>query len=149
MSGATPSADAAAILHAILALAGWSVVMLAWMYATRLPAMTRAGLAPQDAARVADLQGRLPRRVEQVADNYNHLMEAPTVFYAVALAVVALGAADGVHAACAWAFVGLRVAHSIVQATLNPVVPRFVLFLASWFAVVVMLVRVALAGGAP
>jgi len=67
-------------------------------------------------------------RASWVADNYNHLHEAPTVFYAVAIVLALNGAGDGIHATLAWIYVGLRVAHSIFQATLNRVVIRFVLF---------------------
>ena len=103
--------------------------------------MRRAGLDPQSAAHVADLRGKLPPSSERVADNYNHLMEAPTVFYAVALGVVVMGAADPLHVACAWAYVGLRVIHSLVQATINRVALRFVLFSLSWVSLIVMIVR--------
>jgi hypothetical protein len=135
------SAEAASILLSVFVLAALTATMLLWMYATRLPAMKRAGLGPQAAAHVADLRGRLPDSAERVADNYNHLTEAPTVFYAVALGVVALGAADPIHAACAWTYVGLRVVHSLVQATINRVALRFILFSLSWLTLIVMIGR--------
>ncbi len=134
---------AVSVLHAVVALTLWSLVMFVWMYATRLPAMK--AMNPQDAAHTHALRGRLPSRVEAVSDNYNHLFEAPTAFYAIAFAVVLLGIADPLHAACAWAFVALRVAHSLVQATFNRVVVRFVLFSLSWIAMAMMMVRAALA----
>jgi len=72
-------------------------------------------------------------------------MEAPTVFYAVALTVVLLGLADPLHAWCAWAFLAFRVAHSLVQATFNRVALRFTLFALSWVALGTMIVRASLA----
>lgn len=134
---------AVSVLHAVVALTAWSLVMFVWMYATRLPAMK--AMDPQDAAHTHALRGKLPGRVEAVSDNYNHLMEAPTVFYAIALAVVLLGVADPLHAACAWAFVGLRIVHSLIQATINKVVLRFAVFSLSWIAMGVMIVRAGLA----
>jgi hypothetical protein len=134
---------AVSVLHAVVALTLWSLVMFLWMYATRLPAMK--AMNPQDAAHTHALRGRLPSRVEAVSDNYNHLFEAPTAFYAIAFAVVLLGLADPLHAACAWAFVVLRVVHSLVQATFNRVVIRFLVFSLSWLAMAVMMVRAALA----
>nr|WP_184203288.1 MAPEG family protein [Polymorphobacter multimanifer] len=129
------------MLLSVFALAALTALMMLWMYATRLPAMQRAGLEPQAAAHTASLTGKLPASAERVADNYNHLTEAPTVFYAVALAIVALGAADQLHAVCAWAYVGLRFAHSLVQATVNRVAVRFVLFTLSWAALTVIILR--------
>ena len=136
---------ATSILRAVVALAGLTFIMFLWMYATRLPAFSRAGIKPQEAMHPGTYHDRIPSEVRRVADNYNHLFEAPTIFYAVTLAIVLLGLADPVHVICAWAFVALRVAHSIVQATVNKVVLRFSLFALSWVAMGVMIVRAALA----
>jgi len=141
MNPASVSAEAASILLSVFALVALTAAVMLWMYATRLPAMRRAGLSPQDAAHTADLRGKLPSSAERVTDNYNHLTEAPTVFYAVALGVVVLGAADPIHVACAWAYVGLRFLHSTVQATINIVALRFMLFSMSWLALIIMIVR--------
>ncbi len=132
---------AASILQSILAMGLLSLVMFLWMYATRLPAFTKAKLDPQEAMHPGTYHDRIPSEVRRVADNYNHLFEAPTIFYAVAIAIVLLGLADSLHAICAWAFVALRVAHSLVQATVNRVVMRFSLFALSWVAVAIMIVR--------
>lgn len=137
--------SALAVVRAVVGMGLLSLAMFLWMYATRLPAMRRAGVAPQEAAHPGALRDRLPSEARRVADNYNHLFEAPTVFYAIALAIVVLGLADPLHAACAWAFFGLRVAHSLVQATFNRVTIRFLLFSLSWIALAIMIVRAALA----
>lgn len=137
--------DSLTILKAVLALGLLTLVMFMWMYATRLPAFARARLDPQEAMHPGTYHDRIPSEVRRVADNYNHLFEAPTLFYAVALAIVVAGLADPLHAAAAWAYVGLRAAHSLVQATINRVTLRFGLFLLSWLALALMLVRAALA----
>ena len=139
------TAAAQSMLQSILAMGLLTLVMFIWMYATRLPAFTKAKLDPQEAMHPGTYHDRIPSEVRRVADNYNHLFEAPTIFYAVTLAIVLLGLADPVHVICAWAFVALRVAHSIVQATVNKVVLRFTLFALSWVAMGVMIVRAALA----
>jgi hypothetical protein len=139
------TAAAQSMLQSILAMGLLTLVMFIWMYATRLPAFTKAKLDPQEAMHPGTYHDRIPSEVRRVADNYNHLFEAPTIFYAVTLAIVLLGLADPVHVICAWAFVALRVAHSIVQATVNKVVLRFSLFALSWVAMGVMIVRAALA----
>lgn len=133
-------ANALSVLHAVLGMGVLSLVMFLWMYATRLPAMSRAKVNPQDAMHPGSL-GMLPSEARRVADNYNHLWEAPTLFYAMAFYVVVSGHADAVHAACAWAYLGLRIFHSLVQATINKVTLRFALFSLSWVALGVMIVR--------
>ena len=82
-----------------------------------------------------------PSKVERFADNYNHLWEQPTLFYAVVLMIWALGHTDAVHLAAAWTYCGLRLMHSIVQVTINHVWVRFSLFFMSWIALAVMLIR--------
>ena len=138
-------AAAQSLLQSILAMGVLSLVMFLWMYATRLPAFSKARLDPQDAMHPGTYHDRIPSEVRRVADNYNHLIEAPTIFYAVTIAIVLLGLADPLHVLCAWAFVALRVLHSIVQATVNKVVLRFSLFALSWVALGTMIVRAALA----
>ena len=133
--------DAAAILRAVLCLTAWSLVMMLWMFATRLPAMQRLRLGPQAGAHAKALGEQLPTEVRRVSDNYNHLFEAPTIFYAAALAIVALGRSDLLHVACAWIYVILRVAHSLVQATVNVVMLRFTLFTLSMLVLAIMIVR--------
>ena len=86
----------------------------------------------------------MPARVRWKADNYNHLMEQPTLFYAVALALALVGAGDGLNAALAWLYVGLRIAHSLVQVTINVVLLRFVIFMAASLVLLVMSVRAAI-----
>ena len=118
------------ILQPVVALLAWTMVMWLWMYATRIPAMTRAGI---DGTKLvgsngASLRAQLPDTVSWKADNYNHLHEAPTLFYAVAIVLAIIGQGDGFNTLLAWAYVALRVAHSIVQATVNRVLIRFALF---------------------
>lgn len=135
---------ATSILRAVVALAGLTFIMFLWMYATRLPAFSRAGIKPQEAMHPGTYHDRIPSEVRRVADNYNHLFEAPTVFYAIALAIVVSGRSEMVFAWLAWAYVVLRVAHSIVQATANVVMLRFGLFALSWLvlgAMILMLGR--------
>lgn len=133
--------NAVDILQPVLVVALLSLVMFVWMIATRVPAMSRAGLDPQEAADTSALKGVLAADVTKVSDNYNHLFEAPTVFYAVALVIALLGHVDTMHVACAWAYAGLRIVHSIVQVTVNHVMTRFTLFALSWLALALMILR--------
>ena len=85
------------ILLPVLVLVLWSMVQLMWMAATRLPAIGAAKLGPITGQRTPELAGHIPKEVQWKADNYNHLLEQPTLFYATAikLALVAM-AVNGV-----------------------------------------------------
>jgi hypothetical protein len=116
-----------------------TAVMWVWMIATRVTAMSRVNLSPQTAAHVTNLGDKLPSRVMRVADNYNHLFEAPTVFYAAVGTLVLLDAGGTATTAAAWAYVGLALSHSMVQATVNVVTIRFALFASSWVALIILI----------
>lgn len=135
------------ILRPMVVLIAWTLVMLVWMLATRLPAMKAAGarLGTLVGSKAADADRALPPEVQWKAHNYNHLMEQPTLFYAVCTVIALTGTGDGVNAIIAWLYVGLRVLHSLVQATVNRVLPRFMLFLASTLALVALTLHAAMA----
>lgn len=116
------------MIWAVLVLAGWSGIMLIWLYALRIPAMIKGKINPQ---KLADRGEKLalPPQISRPADNYTHLHEQPTVFYALALAAHAIGLDDYLSVALAFAYVGVRIAHSLVHATANIVLFRFSLFM--------------------
>jgi len=129
-----------ALLGAVFALALLHLIMTLALYTTRIPAMVSARMSAQATLKPGALN-TLPAWARNVAANYNNLAEAPTVFYAVALAVVAMGRADWGYAGLAWAYVALRYSHSAVQATINRVIWRFALFALSWAVLGIMIVR--------
>ena len=135
------------ILAPAVALMIWTMVMWLWMYATRIPAMSNSPEIENPAALVgttgAGLRAKLPESVNWKADNYNHLHEAPTVFYAVAIVLAILGQGDGMNAFLAWIYTGLRVAHSLVQVTANRVMVRFCLFALSSVVLIVLIAKAA------
>jgi hypothetical protein len=135
------------ILRPMVALIAWTLVMLVWMLATRLPAMKAAGidLGKLVGTKPADADRGLPPRVQWVAHNHNHLMEQPTLFYAICTVIALSGTGDGVNAAIAWVYVALRVLHSLVQVTVNKVGPRFMLFLASTVALAALTLHASMA----
>ena len=102
------------ILQPAIALVLWTFVMWAWLYATRIPAIQASGGPLSPESTTAEMNARIPARVRWKADNYNHLMEQPTLFYAVTLALALLGAGAGLNLALAWLYVGLRIVHSLV-----------------------------------
>ena len=131
-------------LAPVLVLVCWTFVMWIWMYATRIPAMKEAGIDPQEAAFPGTWAHRLRPGVRSVADNYNHLHEQPTVFYALMFFAVLTGGADSTALALAWTYVGLRVAHSLVQATINRVIVRFGIFATATLVLMAFALREAL-----
>ena len=135
------------ILRPMVALVAWTLAMLVWMLATRLPAMKAAGvdLGTLVGSKAADADRALPPKVQWVAHNHNHLMEQPTLFYAICTVIALTGSGDGVNAAIAWVYVGLRIAHSLVQATVNRVGLRLMLFLASTVALAALTLHASMA----
>ncbi len=136
----------AAILKPVVALMIWTMIMWAWMYATRIPAMSKSpdiDTANLKGGTGKDLDNLLPDHIQWKAHNYNHLHEQPTLFYAVALLLAMIGHGDGQHALLAWIYVGLRIAHSLVQATANKVMVRFVLFALSSLVLIAMIFHAA------
>lgn len=131
------------ILTPVIALVLWSLVMCAWLYATRIPAIKERKIAYDPHRPAEEFHAQLPAEVRWKADNYNNLMEQPTLFYAVALTLTALGADAGLNTALAWLYVTLRVAHSLVQATINIVMLRFILFMAATLVLLVLSIRAA------
>lgn len=132
---------ASPILLPIVTLVLWSLVMLAWMALTRLPALHKAGHPPSVGERTAELAAIMDKRIQWKADNYNHLMEQPTLFYATALVLAMLGLGDGSNLYLAWTYVIARVLHSLVHSTSNYVPLRFSIFAISSLALLAMAVN--------
>ena len=133
------------ILQPVAALVLWSFVMWAWLYATRIPAIRAANRPMDPAMSAADLNAFIPPQVRWKADNYNHLMEQPTLFYATALGLALAGQGDGLNLWLAWAYVGLRVVHSLVQALANIILLRFAVFMVASLALLAMAIHLAIA----
>ena len=119
------------MLGPVVALVLWSGVIWAWMYATRIPAITGMKMRLDPNAVRGEQMALLPANVRWKADNYNHLMEQPTLFYAAALALALLGDASPLALGLAWGYVVLRVVHSLVQVLVNVILVRFALFFVS------------------
>ena len=121
----------------------WSLAMLFWTAFTRFPAMKKSGMDLANAkpgGRGQDLEGVVPDKVQWKSHNYAHLMEQPTLFYAVTMIIALMGAAAG-DVTAAWIYVGLRVIHSVWQATVNVVSVRFMLFISSTLALLYLAYR--------
>ncbi|WP_430385482.1 MAPEG family protein [Blastomonas fulva] len=135
-----------AILQPVVILLAWTMVMWLWMYVTRIPAMQRAKIdvANLKGGTGKDLDAVLPPEVQWKAHNYNHLLAEPTVFYAVCIVLAIIGHGEGLNLAVAWLYVALRVAHSLLQATVNRVAIRFLLFASSSLCLIVLVFHAAI-----
>ncbi len=136
-------ADHSPILAPVVVLALWTHVMWAWMYGTRIPAIRRSRMVFDNTAPRGEQMDTLPAQVRWKADNYNHLMEQPTVFYAVALVLAVVGEGSGMNAALAWAYVASRGVHSLVQALFNKIEVRFAIFALSSLILIALTVNAA------
>jgi hypothetical protein len=115
----------------VLALIAWTLFILVWMYALRLPAMRKARMKLDPNAPRGEQMSQLPPHVRWKSDNYSHLLEQPTLFYALALSLALLGVQTQTSLTLAWVYVIVRIAHSLVQVLINKIELRFVLFVMS------------------
>lgn len=122
------AADFQAFLTPVLLLICWTLIMWLWMYATRIPAMQKAKIDPDSARHPGTYADKLPANVRAAADNYNHLHEQPTIFYALMVFAALTGGGDSLMLNLAYAYVGIRVLHSLVQVLSPKVLLRFTAF---------------------
>jgi hypothetical protein len=120
-----------ALFAPLVTLCAWTMLMWLWMYATRIPAIRAARMKLEPGAVRGEQMATLPPSVRWKADNYNHLFEQPTIFYPLLIVLALLGDASAFTLALAWAYVGLRVAHSLWQSLSNIIEVRFALFVLS------------------
>ncbi len=126
--------DLTEFLTPVLALILWTLIMWIWMFATRLPAMSKAKIDPDSVRHPGLLGDQLPPSVRSAGDNYNHLHEQPTIFYALMFFIAMTGGASQIATYIAWVYVALRVLHSVVQILSGNVTFRFILFVLASFA---------------
>jgi len=131
------------ILAPVIVLVLWTLVMSIWLYAMRIPALKKHDIVYDPHRPSEEFHAQLPADVRWKADNYNNLLEQPTIFYAVALTLAFLSAGSGLNAGLAWVYVALRITHSLVQALINKVMIRFALFAAASLVLLVMTIRAA------
>jgi hypothetical protein len=112
------------LLAPVVVLVAWSLVMLVWLAIKRAPYVRNRSQIPPG-TRGEDMP---PGAHNWPAHNYQHLMEQPTIFYAIVFVLVFLGFDRPLNLYLAWGYVGLRIVHSIVQSTVNIVRIRFTIF---------------------
>ena len=135
------------LLGPVVALVAWTLVVMVWMAVARAAEFRRLGIKPgalPNGARGVDLEGRADPRAQWKAHNYSHLMEQPTIFYAIILALVLMDFDAPINVWLAWGYVGLRIVHSLVQSTVNVIKYRFLLFALSSLCLLSLTVHAAL-----
>ncbi len=132
-----------ALLVPVVALALWTHLILLWMYATRLPAIRAAKLKLDPNATRGAQMSTLPAPVRWKSDNFTHLTEHPTLFYAVVIVLALVDRGGSLNVELAWAYVGLRVVHSLVQTLVNKIEVRFVLFASSALVLIALTINAA------
>jgi len=135
--------NAEPLVAPVIALVLWSGLIWAWMYATRIPAIIKMRMRLDPMMPRGEQMAQLPATVRWKADNYNHLMEQPTLFYATALGLAVLGDHSTTSLALAWAYVALRIVHSLVQTTMNRITLRFAVFFVSSLVLFALTIRAA------
>jgi hypothetical protein len=134
------------LLGPVVALVAWTLVMFIWMYITRFAAMKRAGISLKGrvGTRGGALEGVIPDQANWKAHNYNHLMEQPTIFYAIVLALALMHFDAPINVYLAWGYVVLRIVHSLIQATVNVVTWRFLVFILATLCLIGLTTHAAL-----
>lgn len=134
------------ILAPAAVLVAWSLVMLAWLAFSRFSAAAKLGSnePPAPGLRGQDIDPMLGTAAWK-SHNYTHLMEQPTIFYATVFILHIAGAASPLMIKFAWAYVALRIIHSVYQAVVNKVMVRFSIFALSTVCLVVLAVNAVMA----
>ena len=124
--------DYSPLIAPVVALVAWTLVIMLWMAVARFGAFKQMGINLENippGSRGANLDGKAPDQAQWKSHNYMHLMEQPTIFYAIVFALALLGENEPINVWLAWGYVGFRVAHSLIQCTSNIVKYRFPLFM--------------------
>lgn len=124
----------------LLAMVGLTLLVWVRLYWVRLPEMRRSKIEPQRLAGSADKHLLKDTRA---SDNFINLFEVPVLFYVLVLATIQAGVHDAALYGLAWAFVGLRGLHSLIQCSYNRVVHRFIAYALATLALFAYLGRLA------
>jgi len=136
------------ILAPAAVLVAWSLIMLLWLAGTRFPAIFKSGMdlkAAPPGGRGADLEGILPANVNWKSHNYTHLMEQPTIFYAVVLILAVANESTPMLVNIAWGYTILRIIHSLYQSIINVVMVRFGIFVLATICLAILAINAVLA----
>lgn len=132
------------ILAPAAVLVLWSMIVLLWMITARFSAFTKAGVdlsKAEPGVRYQEIEPSMPAPVNWKSHNYTHLMEQPTLFYAAAVILAVAGDTATINVTLAWAYVALRIGHSIWQCSVNTIPVRVSLFALSTICLLLLAVN--------
>ena len=130
------------LLGPVVALVAWTIVMMFWLFLARAPQLR--GRRIPEGARGADLEREQPGKINWPAHNYAHLMEQPTLFYAIVFALILMRFDSPINVWLAWGYVAFRILHSMFQATVNVVPVRFLIFLLATLCLIALTIHAAI-----
>ncbi|MCZ6561001.1 MAG: MAPEG family protein [Gammaproteobacteria bacterium] len=132
------------IFAPVTALVFLTLLVWLFMYHKRLGFMRRQKLDPE--ALKSKTEGeKILAPVAGPSDNLKNLFEMPVLFYLLCIVLFVLSRVDATFLNLAWAYVGLRALHSLIQSTYNRIVHRFSVYMLSMIVLVWMWLRFALA----
>ena len=142
------------ISHEMLAPAAalvlWTLIILLYTAIMRFAAFKTANIDLRKVppgGRGQDLESILPKPIMWPSHNYSHLVEQPTLFYALCFALQFLDQANDINIGLAWLYVALRVVHSLVQGTVNIIIVRFLIFVTASVVLMMLAVHAAIGVG--
>ena len=127
------------ILHPMLAMIALSGFLIVVLLASRLPPIIKYWGDLQFAEHSEDLRPQLPRPLRLITENYNHIFEQPTLFFATCSYIYMTSQTDALNVGLAWAYVSLRMLHTITQMTVNNVTLRVSFFATSSACLIAMI----------
>ena len=129
------------ILYPMLGMIALSGFLILVLLASRLPPIIKYWGDLQFAEHSENLRPQLPRPLRLITENYNHVFEQPTLFFATCAYIYMAAQTDALNVSLAWAYVGLRMLHTITQVTVNNVTLRVSFFATSSACLVAMITR--------
>ena len=131
------------ILYPMFGMIFVTAIVMMLLYISRIQALSNRSKnpnrLPNEVARHSDeIRKYMTPRNRFITENYNHLFEQPVAFYAVTLSIALINNFDILVVQLAWAYVLIRVIHSLVQLTINIVLVRFFLFASGWLIIAFM-----------
>ena len=137
------------ILYPMFGMIAVTAVMVILLYASRIQALSQRAKnpnkVPNEVARHSDeIRKYMSPRNRVITENYNHLFEQPTLFYAVVVYIFLMGNTDATHIILAWGYVIFRAIHSVYQLTLNQVPMRATIFGIAGAFLLIMIFREAI-----
>ena len=128
-------------MFGMIALSCFVVILL---YATRVPSLIKMWGNLQHAKHADELRPKLTLKLRYINDNYNHIFEHPTLFYAVVIYIFLMEHTDNIHVFLAWGYVATRMIHTAIQLTTNNVSWRAAIFSISGLCLIAMIVKESL-----